>query len=343
MLALEAPVDDHPPVQILIPLGSVLITTLYLLASTMLVGTAAFHFLVWRRTNLPQGPVRAAADEQVSALVISSGKWSSVALLLLAGPRAIGVSSLLDDRFGLQHRLEALVLRSEWGIGLAATALAALLSLVGYFGVAKARVWAWPMILVGIGLVGVGSGLQGHPGDAFNTLTKAPLFDGIHAVSTGAWLGAFFLLVLAERRLPAHTASPWTDPLGAMLERFFKISGALVAAVVITGLFSAVTHLTVSEDLQGTQYGRLLSGKVGIFFIMLAFNEYHRRHAERKARTSERPELVHSLRFEAGLIVLVLSLTAVLLSADPPGLNEVKSEVFRVAPKGAADMNDVEP
>lgn len=199
------------------------------------------------------------------------------------------------------------------------------------------------MILIGVVLLGVGAGLQGHPADAFTSLTLAPLFDGIHLVSTGGWLGCFFLLVLAERRLPAHTSSPWTDPLGAMLERYFSASGALAAAVVLTGLFSAATHLTLFEDIQGTQYGHVLAGKVGIFLILMAFNEFHRRHAERKARTSERPQLVHSLRFEAGLIGLILALTALLLDADPPGVNEVRTEVFRVAPKGAVDLNHLQP
>lgn len=192
-------------------------------------------------------------------------------------------------------------------------------------------------------LLGLGAGLQGNPADAFTSLTLAPLLDGIHLVSTGAWLGAFFLLVLAERRLPAHTASPWTDPLGAMLERYFRASGALAAAVVLTGIFSAATHLTVFEDIQGTQYGRVLAGKVGIFVILMSFNEFHRRHAERKARTSERPQLVHSLRFEAGLIGLILALTALLVDTEPPGLNEVRAEVFRVAPKGSVEYNAVQP
>ncbi len=329
--------------QNLTALGSALIATLYLLALTMLVGTAAFHFLVWRRTSLPSGPVRAAADAQVSALVLSCGKWSALALLLLAGPRAASVASLLDDRFTLANRMATLMLRSEWGVGLFATLAAAAFSVVGYFGVEKQRAWGWPLNLVGIGLVGVGAGLQGHPADAFSQLTLAPLFDGLHALSTGGWLGAFFLLVLAERRLPAHTSSPWTDPLGAMLERYFSVSGALAATVVLTGLFSAATHLTVFDDIEGTQYGRLLAGKVGIFLILMALNEFHRRHAERKARTSERPELVHSLRFEAGLIGLILALTALLLDADPPGVNEVKAEVFRTAPRGAVEFNDVEP
>lgn len=343
MLAPNVAVRDHPTVQNLTALGSALIATLYLLALTMLVGAAAFHFLVWRRTSLPSGPVRAAAEEQVSALVLTCGKWSSLALLLLAGPRAAGVASLLDERFTLANRMATLVLRSEWGVGLLATLAAAAISFVGYVGVAKKQSWGWPLNLVGIGLVGMGAGLQGHPADAFSQLTLAPLFDGIHAVSTGGWLGAFFLLVLAERRLPAHTSSPWTDPLGAMLERYFSVSGALAATVVLTGLFSAATHLTVFEDIQGTQYGRLLAGKVGIFLIMMALNEFHRRHAERKARTSERPELVHSLRFAAGLIGLILALTALLLDVDPPGVNEVKAEVFRAAPKGAVEFNDVEP
>lgn len=343
MLAPSAPVRDHPNVQNLTVFGSALIATLYLLALTMLVGTAAFHFLVWRRTSLPSGPVRAAADMQISALVLRCGKWSSLALLLLAGPRAVGVSALLDDRVALTHRMAALLLRSEWGIGLLAILSAAVLSYLGYLGVAKRRAWGWPMILVGVGLVGLGAGLQGYPNDAFAKLTLAPLFDGLHAVSTGGWLGSFILLVLAERRLPAHTSSPWTDPLGAMLERYFSVSGALAAAVVLTGIFGATTHLSGFDDIRGTLYGRILAGKVGIFLIVMAFNEFHRRHAERKARTSERPQLVHSLRFEAGLIVLVLVLSAFLLDAVPPGVNEVRAEVFRVAPKGTADMNDVQP
>ena len=343
MLAPVASLHDHPPVQNLTALISALIASLYLLALTMLVGTAAFHFLVWRRTSLPSGPVRMAADEQVSALVLSCGKWSSLALLLLAGPRAAGVASLLDDRYTLPSRLATLLLRSEWGVGLVATLAAAVISYVGYLGVAKRQSWGWPLNLAGVALMGFGAGLQGHPSDAFSTVTLAPLFDGIHAVSTGAWLGSFFLLVLAERRLPPHTSSPWTDPLAAMLERYFSVSGALAAAVMITGFLSAATHLAVFDDLPSTQYGRLLAGKVGIFLILLAFNEFHRRHAERKARTSERPQLVHSLRFAAGLIGLILALTALLLDADPPGANDVKSEVFRVAPRGAAEFNDVTP
>ena len=343
MLAPDAPPRDHPTVQNLTVLGSALIATLFLLALTMLVGTAAFHFLVWRRTSLPSGPVRAAADEQVTALVLTCGRWSSLAVLLLAGPRAVGVASLLDDRFTLPSRLATLLLRSGWGIGLFATLAAAVISYVGYLGVAKKQPWGWPLNLIGIGLVGLGAGLQGHPADAFSQLTLAPLFDGIHALSTGGWLGAFVLLVLAERRLPAHTSSPWTDPLGGMLERYFSVSEALAAAVVLTGLFSAATHLTGFDDIQRTQYGRLLAGKVGIFLILMALNEFHRRHAERKARTSERPQLVRSLRFEAGLIGLILALTALLLDADPPGVNEVKAEVFRVAPRGAVEFNDVVP
>ena len=329
--------------QNLTALSSALITTLYLLAASVLVGTAAFHFLVWRRTTLPLGSVRAAADEQVLALVLTCGKWSSAALLLLAGPRVAAVASLLDDRFTLRHRVATLVLRSEWGIGLIATVVAAAISFVGYLGVAKKQWWGWPVNLVGVGLVGLGAGLQGHPADVFSTLTLAPLFDGIHAVSTGGWLGAFFLLVLAERRLPAHTSSPWTDPLGAMLERYFSVSGSLAAVVVLTGLFSAATHLTGFDDIQGSQYGRLLAGKVGIFFILMMFNEHHRRHAERKARTSERHQLVHSLRFEAGLIGLILALSALLIGAVPPGVNEIRAEVFRAAPNGAVDFNDVVP
>ena len=343
MLAPVGSLGDHPVVPFLTDIFFGLIALFYLLAVTTLVGTAAFHFLVWQRTSLPRGPVRAAAEEQVSKLVITCGLWSSAALLLLAGPRAVGVASLLDDRYTLSRRMVTLVLRSGWGLGLGAILLAAAVSFLGYIGVGKRQAWGWPLVIFGVVLVAFGAGVQGHPQDVFAELTLAPLFDGLHTVSTGAWLGAFFLLVLAERRLPAHTASPWTDPLGAMLERYFSASGSLSALVVLTGLFSATTHLTGMDDIGMTPYGRVLRGKVGIIVILMVVNEFHRRHAERKARTSERPQLVHSLRLQAGLICIILALTAVLLDTSPPGANEVRSDVFRAVPMGSVQRDDVRP
>ncbi len=315
---------------------------LYLTAIVLLVGATTFHFLVWRRTSLPLGPVRAAAEEQIFALVAAVGTWSALALLLLTVPRAAGVSALLDDRYTLRSRMSALVLHSEWGIGFAAMVLAATLSLGGYIAIGRRRDFGWAFVLLGVLLLAIGAGLQGHPYDAFSKLSLAPLFDGLHAIGTGAWLGSFLLVVLAERRVPAHTASPWTDPLGAIIERYFRASGALASVVLLTGLFSASTHLTGFDDISGSQYGSLLAGKVGIVFILLSFNEFHRRHAERQARTAERPQLMHTLRFQAGLIGLVLALTVLLIDASPPGVNEVRGEVFRSAPRGSIESSDVE-
>ncbi len=329
-------------VQIFLALAAELVAGLYITAIVMLVGATTFHFLVWRKASLPLGPVRSATEEQMFLLVTQTGLWSSVALLILLVPRAMGVSSLLDERFSLKARMAALILRSEWGLGFGAMAIAIVLSLAGYALVRRRVAVGWPLVLAGVPFIAAGAGLQGHPWDAFTSLSAAPIFDGLHAIGVGGWLGAFFLLVLAERRVQPHTASPWTDPLGAMIERYFRASGALATVVILTGLFSASTHLTGFDDIKGSQYGRLLAGKVGIVMILMAFNEFHRRHAERQARTAERPQLVHTLRFQAGLIMLVMALTALLMDATPPGVNEVRAEVFRSAPKGAVEFEDVE-
>ena len=326
----------------ILALGAEFVGVLYLLASALLVGTAAFDFLVWRRTSLPSGPVRVAAEHEMSDLILTCGRWSAVAVLALSLPRAVGVASLLDGRFPIRNRIEWLVFRTEWGFGLLAMLLAGLVSLIGYAWATRHRQGGWPLIWTGVLLIGIGTGLQGHPDDSFSILTITPFLDGLHAVSTGAWLGAFFLLVIAERRLPAHTASPWTDPMGAMLERYFRSSGALASLVLISGLLSAAMHLRATEDLQETDYGQLLAGKLGLVVILLILNEHHRRHAERKARTAERAQLAHSLRFEAGLIGLIMALTALLVDTDPPGHNEVRSEVFRAMPRGTAELNSVE-
>jgi copper transport protein len=330
-------------VQIFLALSTALVATLYFLAAVVLVGAAAFHFLVWRQTSLPLGPVRDATNEQMFSLVVRWGTGSAVAFLLLIVPRMLGVAAMLDDRFPLGSRLEALVLRSEWGIGLAASVAAGVLALAGYRLAAARRGIGWWLVLASVPALAIGAGLQGHPFDAFSTLTLAPIFDGLHIAGVGAWLGALFFLVLAGHLVQAHTASPWTDPLGAMIERYFRLSGALGSAVLLTGLFSSATHLTGFDDISGSPYGRLLVGKVAIVFILLAFNEYHRRHAERMARTGERAHLLHSLRFQAGLIVLVLSLTALLVDTPPPGVNEVRGEVFRSAPRGSAESAELQP
>ena len=326
---------------ILLALAAKAASALYLLAATLLVGTAAFDFLVWRRTGLPIGPVRTAAEHEMADLVLTSGRWSSVAVLVLAVPRAIGVALLLDDRFTLRSRFDLLVFRSPWGFGLLAVLVGGVLSLLGYEWAARHRRGGWPLIWAGVVCIGIAAGLQGHPDEIFARLTITPFLDGVHAVSTGAWLGTFFLLVLSERRLPAHTSSPWTDPLGAMLGRYFTVSGSLAALVLITGLLSASMHLSSFEDIQSTEYGRLLAGKVGIVGTLLFLNEHHRRHAERQARTVQRQKLAHSLRFEAGLIGLILSLTALLMGVAPPGVNEVHAELFRAAPKGSIRANDI--
>jgi putative copper export protein len=287
--------------------------------------------------------VRNATDEQMFTLVIRWGTWSAAALLLLAGPRAVGVASLLDDRFSLANRLAVLVLRSEWGVGFAATAAAGIIALAGFVLAGTRRAIGWWLVLASVPVLAVGAGLQGHPYDAFSTLTLAPVFDGLHAVGIGGWLGSFFFLILAERRLQAHTSSPWTDPLGAMIERYFRMAGALVAVVLLTGLLSSATHLTGFDDIRGSPYGRLLAGKVAIVFIVLAFNEHLRRHAERQARTAERSQLVHTMQFQAGLILVVMALTTFLVDTPPPGVNEVRSEVFRSAQKGSLESRDVVP
>jgi putative copper export protein len=275
-------------------------------------------------------------------LVVRWGAGSAAALLLLAGPRAVGVSSLLDDRFSLESRLSALLFRSEWGVGFAATVAAGVLALAGYLLAGRRHAVGWWLVIASIPALAAGTGLQGHPFDAFSSLTLAPVFDGLHAVGIGAWLGSFFFLILAERRVRAHVSSPWTDPLGAMIERYFRMSGALVAMVLLTGLFSSATHLTGFDDIRGSPFGRLLAGKVAIVLIVLAFNEHLRRHAERQARTTERAHLVRTLRFQAGLVVLVIALTALLVDTAPPGVNEVRSEVFRSSPRGTLESRDVE-
>ncbi|MBA4072883.1 MAG: hypothetical protein C0497_13745, partial [Gemmatimonas sp.] len=61
-----------------------------------------------------------------------------------------------------------------------------------------------------------------------------------------------------------------------------------------------------------------------------------------QARTAERSQLVHMLQFQAGLILVVMAVTTLLVDTSPPGVNEVRSEVFRSAPKGSHESRDLD-
>lgn len=200
----------------------------------------------------------------------------------------------------------------------------ALLEVAGFGAAAtlagtRARRWAWVPLL----LVVVAEALRAHPAVALPGW--GALLTGLHLLAAATWVGALGQVV--------RTALAWRSAAGrrawSAVAAYARLAAWLFGAVVLTGILSALVILPW-EAWTSTGYGRLLLLKVGLVAVAagLAVLGRGRLHAHRTNPASRPPGA--SLRIEHWLLVLVLGVTALLVSLPPP--TAVGQEDLALAP-----------
>ena len=95
------------------------------------------------------------------------------------------------------------------------------------------------------------------------------LNDFIHMMAVAVWMGGLFSLALD---IPAATRvlneGERRETLSALISRFSVVAGMSVAALTLTGIYSAWTQVAAPEALD-TPYGRTLMVKVGLVGALL--------------------------------------------------------------------------
>lgn len=158
--------------------------------------------------------------------------------------------------------------------------------------------------------------------------------DAIHQTAAGAWIGGIPYLLFALARYPDGVS---TRLIG---RRFSLMAMAAVAALALAGLVMGLAYIDSVEALYGTAYGLMVSTKVLLFGILLAFGAANFRLVERLRADPTVPS-VRFRRFaeaEVGIGLAVLFTAASLTSlppatdlrADRPSLAEV---VERLTPR----------
>ena len=152
--------------------------------------------------------------------------------------------------------------------------------------------------------------------------------DILHLVAAAAWLGALLPLALL---LSAACSKP--DDAGILIActatlRFSTLGIVSVGTLVASGIVNSWFLVGSVGGLVSTDYGRLLSLKVVLFFVMLslaAFNRLRLTPRLVKERGAVRHSALRQLRnnslTEAGLGLVILFLVGV-LGTLPPALNE---------------------
>lgn len=177
--------------------------------------------------------------------------------------------------------------------------------------------WGGDLVRCVIGVALLASvAVTGHAGSGSDVWLALPA-TVLHLAAMALWLGG--LILLGSTVLPALSRGDRT--LGDVaLPRWSKTAYGCVVCLVVSGEYQAFRQISPVQALWSTEYGITLLIKSGLIALMLAAAALaHRRITGRPAGT---PAAVaravrRSVRIEAAAAVLVLAVTAVLVSEAP--------------------------
>jgi copper transport protein len=298
-------------------------------------------------------------------LVFQAASISGLGLAGSARPGVLG--DVLRTGFG-----------RSWLAGLAFTVLAGLpvaglTRRAGLFGI-RPQTWLSLFAASTVGLV-LAAASMGHARAESHPALGVPSV-AVHLLAVAVWVGGLAALVILGAS--AWSAVPREDRNGLvrqLVPRFSRLALAAVAVLVATGVLNAVLDLAALSDLWRTPYGRVLSVKIALLVVALAFGAWHLKvsprrlaaadpagaasRAFRRSTTAELVVLTVVVGFASGLVALVpgrsLALQArgpvnqeqrvgdytVQLFIDPssPGPNEIHVTFVNAEGLGAAEVS----
>jgi putative copper export protein len=183
------------------------------------------------------------------------------------------------------------------------------------------RAWGAAMVAATLVLAFTYSA-SSHAADG-GDFTLAELSDWAHVVATSAWGGGILVcvvLILPQLRARADLAATVAGRLSAL-------SAAALLLVLATGLYGATRQLPAWDTLLATDYGRILSvklGLVGVLTVIGAFNRYVvvarlRRVGSGAPLDAAAPArlLFRTLAVDAVFVALALMMAAILIQNEP--------------------------
>ncbi len=266
---------------------------------------------------IPDRPVPAAGRPPERVLVTLAGA-SAVVLLLGAAARLYAQTWSvfgLDEPVTLEL-VRVVGLESRWGarwLPQAGLAVAAAAGVVWWTRQPRGGWW-----MTGLAAAGswVALPLTGH---AMSGASRLPWIAQVaHGLAAGLWIGTLAAVVGVAFRLARDPAGH--PRIGALVRRFSRLAITAVAAILVSGVVSAVLYLDAVSDLWSTAYGRTLLLKVGLFAATGAVGAYNWRGlTPRLGEARGTRALLATARLELSLAVALLAVTAVLVHLAMPG------------------------
>ncbi len=243
-------------------------------AVIMLTGVFAFERLVAGPALRQSG----AAGASAAGLHRRLGwlAWASLTLALVSGAAwlvavAAGMSAKPLGVALLQGAVPVVLTRTRFGEDwLLRLALAVLLGFCLSWqrrrpsgAIGWTSLWLAALMLASLAWAGHGAATPGAPGDVHLTA------DILHLLAAGLWLGTLppLILLLAEARRTRD--ADWAAVVATATRRYSTLAVANVTILLAGGLVNTWFLAGTVPALVGTEYGRLLLAKIGLFIAML--------------------------------------------------------------------------
>ncbi len=272
------------------------------------------------------------------ALVLSrigAGMGAGAGEAILARGAAFGLAGAIGVALSLPLRLFAqarVVFGADAGIGRAGALLGTFWGtawliqaagcLVAAAGLAAARAdrrWGWSVAGLGAVMLAVSPGLGGHAAAVEARAGLAIIADSLHVAAAGLWIGTLAAILFAGLPAMDSIGSGRRGGLVALVRGFSPLAMIAAGVLVGTGLIATSFQIAELPDLWATSYGRTLSGKIAVVFLVLGLGAYNwRRLTPSLNAAGAEARLRRSGGLEVGAAMVAILLTAALVALQPP-------------------------
>ena len=251
---------------------------------------------------------RGASGASADPWAVRVSLWFG-ALALVMAPLAL----LLLQQQALEltmAELPGLLRDTTWGRGWMPLALTCVLSAILLplpRTRARTRASSWALLLVALGVAAAMGGLGHAAADDQWPLTSR-VFDALHVVGVGAWIGGLTLMLLAGAGTAVPSAGEW--------RAFSRIATVMAPVVLLSGVGSTWRRVGGSGPMAilASDYGKLLLLKIVLALAVMAMGFTQRR----RIAAGQPPSRTVVLR-EVVLAAVVLGATAWMTGTEPPG------------------------
>jgi copper resistance protein D len=302
------------------------VRAIHFAATLLLEGTIVFRFAVLEpgfhaAKNIPRlawhSLLRPTMLLAWAVAVLSGLAWAFV-----LGGEIAGTSSFEALRQGIDWTLLTQTQFGEvWQVR-GAMALVVILSLAAIDQVKHATIWVGILLLVSALALTGSLAWSGHGAATLGAIGDLHLAsDILHLIVAGAWVGGLLPFVLVLHWLMRDPTRAFAA--GIVTQRFSMLAMGSVAVLLVTGIVNSWVLVGDLAALTGTIYGWLLSAKIGLFVLMLAFAAVNRfRLMPRLAASANGEGVAGRLVVYSGCEILlglaILAIVGVLGTLPPP-------------------------